>query len=259
MIYVTLALLGFGITDLVRWSPEKVSGWHSALVAVAGAAAVAAVAALSGIEALGVALAAVVALVVLLLWSTYDLIESEHARAEYPIALLVGTVGVLLAVSGSAEPVEGKLATWYDNLEFGFAREVSVGQFALGVGAACFLLATGNRIVRFLLMATEVRLLKSEGTLRGGRILRPMERLIVAAALISGGIAGAGFVIAAKGLLRFREIRPEAHPTGTSDSSTRRREHRVLSDWHFTRPRRRSYGRACISRGLIQEPLLENP
>jgi hypothetical protein len=34
-----------------------------------------------------------------------------------------------------------------------------------------------------------------------------MERLIVAAAVVSGGIAAAGFVIAAKGLLRFREIR----------------------------------------------------
>jgi hypothetical protein len=33
-----------------------------------------------------------------------------------------------------------------------------------------------------------------------------MERLIVAGAVLSGSAAAAGFVIAAKGLLRFREI-----------------------------------------------------
>jgi hypothetical protein len=42
-----------------------------------------------------------------------------------------------------------------------------------------------------------------------------MERLLVAAAVISGGVAGAGFVIAAKGLLRFREIQaPERRGKG---------------------------------------------
>ncbi|HEY7457064.1 MAG TPA: hypothetical protein VH703_07295 [Solirubrobacterales bacterium] len=34
-----------------------------------------------------------------------------------------------------------------------------------------------------------------------------MERLIVAAGVVSGGVAAAAFVIAAKGLLRFHEIR----------------------------------------------------
>jgi hypothetical protein len=39
-----------------------------------------------------------------------------------------------------------------------------------------------------------------------------MERLIVAATVISGDLAGAGFVIAAKGLLRFREIHGSDQP-----------------------------------------------
>lgn len=50
-------------------------------------------------------------------------------------------------------------------------------------------------------------MIESESSLRGGRVLGPMERLMVAAAVIAGGLAGAGFVVAAKGLLRFREIR----------------------------------------------------
>jgi len=48
--------------------------------------------------------------------------------------------------------------------------------------------------------------------MRGGRLLGPMERLIVAGSVISGDVAGAGFVIAAKGLLRFREIRGTDQP-----------------------------------------------
>jgi hypothetical protein len=36
-----------------------------------------------------------------------------------------------------------------------------------------------------------------------------MERLIVAAAVVAGDPAGAGFVVAAKGLLRFPEVNRE--------------------------------------------------
>lgn len=216
MIYLALALLGFGVTDLARWSPEKVGRRHAAVAAAAGIAAVVIVAALGGMETSKVVLAAIVASVILFPWSTYDLIESKRAKPEYALAIVIGTILALGAASGSADPVGDKLRIWYANLDFGFTGEIPVDQFVLGVGAACFLLATGNRIVRFLLLATEPRLLKSEGTLRGGRVLGPMERMIIAASVVSGGIAGAGFVIAAKGLLRFREIR------GAEESSGRR-------------------------------------
>jgi hypothetical protein len=206
VIFVSLALLGFGVCDLVRWSPDRVGGRHAVVAAVAGTASVATVGALSGLAASCVLLAAVIAFVVLSLWSAYDLIPSQRARPEFALVLVIAVIGGLIALSGSADPVGGEVATWYSDLDFGFVRDVSVDQFVLGVGASIFLLATTNRIVRFTLAATKASLVEGEGTLRGGRLLGPMERLIIAAAVISGDLAAAGIVIAAKGLLRFREL-----------------------------------------------------
>jgi hypothetical protein len=121
-------------------------------------------------------------------------------------------LAALLALSGSADPVQGRLAEWYSQLGFGFPRDISVDQFTLGAGAAVFLLATGNRLVRLTLAATEASLLKGEGTLRGGRVLGPMERLMVAAAVVSGGLAGAGFVVAAKVCCAFARSEEAVRP-----------------------------------------------
>lgn len=223
MIFVALALLGFGVCDLVRWSPDRVGGLRAAAAALSGAAAVVVVAALAGLAVARVALAGGISLAVLWVWAAYDPIASKGPKPEHALILVVGVVTLLVAVSGSADPVGGEVATWYSNLGFGFARSLPVDQFVLGLGAACFLLATGNRIVRFTLVATEASLLEGEGTMRGGRVLGPMERLIVAAAVISGGVAAAGFVIAAKGLLRFREIR-SADQSGAKGPSAEERQ-----------------------------------
>lgn len=214
MIIVALALLGFGIGDLVRWSPDPVGKKRAAIAVLAGAAAVAIVSALCGMPAGRVALATIVALLVLFLWSADCLLPSLRVRPEYPLAFMVGTMAAAIALSGAAEPIGGDAATWYSNLDFGFVHEVPLDQFVLGVGALLFLLSTGNRIVSLTLAATSSSLAKQgEGAFRGGRLLGPMERLIVVASVVSGDLAGAGFVIAAKGLLRFREIR-------ASDKST---------------------------------------
>jgi hypothetical protein len=206
VILVALALLGLGSCDMVRWTPDRVERSHALVAAAAGSLAVAAVASLSGMDCSSVLLAGAVSIVVLSLWSAYDLLP-HWAKPEYALALVASVVVVLIALSGSAEPIGGRIAVWYSNLGFGFVRDVGVDQFVLAVGATLFLLASANRIVRFTLIATAPSLLKGEDTMRGGRLLGPMERLIVAAAVVSGNAAGAGFVIAAKGLLRFREIR----------------------------------------------------
>ncbi len=213
MIFLALGLIGFGVADLVRWSPDdEATPLRAGAAAVSGATAVGLVAALSGMAPAGVILAGVLSLAVLGLWVGYELIASD-ARSEYVLGLLIATLAGLVAASGQADPVGGDIAAWYGNLDFGFVHTVPVGQFLLGVGATLFLLATGNRIVRFTLAATESPADKGEDALRGGRLLGPMERLLVAASIIAGGFAGAGFVIAAKGLLRFRELtQPAGRP-----------------------------------------------
>lgn len=221
MILLALGLIGFGVGDLVRWSPDaEVSAVRTAISTVCGAAAVILVAALSGMDVLGVIAAAVVAIPILALWLAYDLIPTAAAKPEYALGLLIVTLVGLVAFSGMGNPVEGQVATWYSQLGFGFPRAIPVDQFVLGIGATLFLLATGNRIVRFMLAATESPIEEGESTLRGGRVLGPIERVLVAASVISGGLAGAGFVIAAKGLLRFRELKQPRERASKVDSIT---------------------------------------
>ncbi|HEX6153932.1 MAG TPA: hypothetical protein VFZ19_10465, partial [Solirubrobacterales bacterium] len=97
---------------------------------------------------------------------------------------------------------------WYERLPFEFAssKAIPVDQFVLGVGVFLFLLATSNRIVKLVLATTAAENLKENELPKGGRLLGPMERLIVAAAVVAGDPTAAGFVVAAKGLLRFPEV-----------------------------------------------------
>jgi hypothetical protein len=206
MILVALALLGFGVVDLVRWSPDDTEWPRAVVAAIAGTVTVGAAAALSGMDWSGVLLAVAISFVVLLLWSAYELLPSRDLKPEFTLALVMVVIVALIALSGSADPIGGDLAKWYSKLGFGFVHQVLVDQFVLGVGATLFLLGTANRIVQLVLRAARPSLLEGEDTLHGGRLLGPMERLIVAAAVLSGSGAAAGFVIAAKGLLRFREI-----------------------------------------------------
>lgn len=205
MILGALALLGFGVGDLVALLPAK-----NALSRVAGAATAAlvifGVAALSGMPADSVALTAMIAVpAVVWVLLTPKKPDKRHAwLLLLPIGALLGTI----AVSGSASPVEGDLAHWYGQLPFDFAtsKAIRVDQFVLGVGVFMFLLATSNQIVKLVLATTDEKNLKVDELPKGGRLLGPMERLIVAAAVVAGDPAAAGLVVAAKGLLRFPEV-----------------------------------------------------
>jgi hypothetical protein len=211
VILPALALFAFGVGDLLRLMPEEVRLRTS--IAIAGTlVATWGMARLSGMDWGSVTLTTIVALPAVA-WLLVDW-KSGPQRCHVwalmlPTVALVGTI----AASGSASPVGGSLQDWYENLPLSFAASgsVPVDQFVLGVGAFLFLLATSNRIVVLVLAAAKDDSEKDEKSeppepLKGGRFLGPMERLIIAASIVSGDLAGAGFVIAAKGLLRFPEI-----------------------------------------------------
>ncbi len=90
------------------------------------------------------------------------------------------TLLAAFAVSGSVSSSSGDLGNWYRELPFTFADSVPLDQFLVGVSAGLFLLATGNRIVRLVLEAAGTPLASGESTLRGGRLLGPMERIFEA-------------------------------------------------------------------------------
>jgi hypothetical protein len=80
--------------------------------------------------------------------------------------------------------------------------------------------STANVIVRLLLDLVGVPASDNEKTLRGGRVLGPMERLLVLGFGVGGSLTGAAIVVAAKSLLRFPELRvPRAGDPGYGGAS----------------------------------------
>jgi hypothetical protein len=76
-------------------------------------------------------------------------------------------------------------------------------------------ISTVNLLVRLLLDLVGVPASDNEKTLRGGRVLGPMERLMILGLGAAGSLTGAAIVVAAKAILRFPELRiPRAGDPG---------------------------------------------
>jgi len=105
---------------------------------------------------------------------------------------------------------------WHADAALDAVRAVPLPTLLLGVSTALFLVASGNIVVRAALHPrTGVRkLVDPESTeqdltmvdLRGGRLIGPVERLLIAALTLSGSFAIVAAVVAAKGIVRFPEI-----------------------------------------------------
>jgi hypothetical protein len=206
---VTLFALWLGMlgtADLVRWRSD--AGMVRQLVAGGLAAA-------GGLLALalgGLSLGQVVgwglgltALTVLWLGSSW-LALHRRQLLWLPFATLAAGGVALVAGSGRTPPLEGVLTRWYDGLQVPAAAGLSFDRFAVVLGGLLFLQATANVVVRLVLDSAGSPAEQSESTLKGGRILGPMERTFIFALGVAGELTAASIIVAAKGLLRFPEL-----------------------------------------------------
>lgn len=216
MIVLTVALLGFAVADLLVWSLDIPDVRRGALAAVLAAAAGGGLAALSG-------QGAVTAIVVLGLGSFASvsawlwLSRRKDHRPLQPLAFMIVVVAGAFALSGSFAASSGPLDTWYRDLPFPLVARVPLDQFLVTFAAALFLLATANQVVRLVLAASDTSVTKGESTLKGGRVIGPMERLFVMAMVASGVAVAAAALVAAKGLIRLPEIRTKAEQKTNQD------------------------------------------
>jgi hypothetical protein len=215
--WLSVVLVGLGVADLVRSS-----SWRRSRLAahVAAPVVVAALAWVAGLTSWPDVLALTLALVGCAVWMEL----SRHAQRtgrrslEALTAFAVVVVGLIL-FSGAASAPDGALATWLHWADLPSGASHSPARVLLIAGLIAFNIATANVIVRLILLT--IGALRPDqiaappvpdpaDRLKGGRLLGPMERLVILGLGLAGELGAAGFVIAAKGLLRFPEVQAAA-------------------------------------------------
>ncbi|MGL5815961.1 MAG: hypothetical protein ACRCYR_00250 [Phycicoccus sp.] len=218
MSWLAVWLIGLGTADLVRSAGGRGSRW----AAPAGCATVVATALLAGLTAPVDLVALGAALVPLVGWIRLSgqatATGTGHTAALGALALAATW---LVGLSGWASEAGGLLGRWLGWAAFPMAdTDVSTGRVLLVTGLSLVNLATANVLVRVVLVA--VGALRPSRTvtagidpepaaqLRGGRLLGPMERVLILGLGLAGQLTAAGLVIAAKGLIRFPELQAKS-------------------------------------------------
>ena len=189
MSVVALLLAGVGLADLLpRWRHA------GALLAVVGGA----LGLGAGWHTLWIAL---LALLVVVVW----LDAAAHRSAAGTRVLALVLLG-LLAASPALRFSDAPLQRWYDGLPVPGLATVPLERAALAVGVLLFLTTAANVVVRQALGVVGPHVLEEEHSLKGGRLLGPLERWLVFGFAVAGHVAALGALVAAKGILRFPEI-----------------------------------------------------
>jgi hypothetical protein len=134
--------------------------------------------------------------------------RGDHEGA--PLAVFGLALAALILLSGWASDVGGLVARWSSWVEVPGIGDVSPNRLLMVVGAVLLQLVTGNQLVRLVLGS--VGAVKPEGQpqpsdrLKGGRLLGPMERILIFGLGLAGQLAAATAVVAAKSIIRFPEI-----------------------------------------------------
>lgn len=136
------------------------------------------------------------------------------ARAGiWPAVALAILAGAFIALLGSRADVGLLGSVWSMSSPWG---ALSLDATLLVIGVVLFLLESANLVVRAALtheMATDATATPTTNpkaaaspTLKGGRLIGPLERLLVFALTLSGMYTLLAAVLAAKGIVRFPEI-----------------------------------------------------
>lgn len=199
---VAVMLIAMGIADVIRRITDRV--W---LPAVAAPIVVILCATLAGlwrwgdIALLVLAAAASIGWVVLCARA-----EGTGRRQIAPLIVFGAALAVLILLSGWGSDVAGVVSRWPSWTGI----EVSADRLLMIVGVMLMQLVTGNQLVRLVLGS--VGAVKPAGEpqpsdrLKGGRLLGPMERVLILGLGLAGQLAAATAVVAAKSIIRFPEI-----------------------------------------------------
>ena len=115
-------------------------------------------------------------------------------------------LGGALVLSPYSPTLSGRVDKWLAEAPLAALSGLSVDRLVLVVGCSLLLMNSGNVIVRLVLTAAGSSFTRNEQQIKGGRVLGPMERLLIFGLGLSGNLEAAAVIVAAKGLLRFPEL-----------------------------------------------------
>lgn len=222
-------LVAVGTADLGRSLLDQSGAGRTASRGIAttlGIAVLLAVAALAGLLTGPGAWLVALAAATIAAWVIGSDIAASAPRGHV-LALLTLGLGIVaqLALSGWAPQAGGALGQWLDwaNLPWSPDPERAL----LISGLALVQLSTGNLLVRLVLISTDAMAAaptRPQGPagaaqpsteLKGGRLLGPLERLVILGLGLSGQATAAGLVVAAKGLIRWPELSAHSRAGGS--------------------------------------------
>ena len=194
MIGAGLILLAVGGLDLAR---KRLSGAKLGIVLVVLGAALLPLAAWAGAAAWWFAAIAVAAG-----WAAVTSTREPTRWGLWPAALLAVFVALAVALIGVRDGQGPLERIWPIDSPLGV---VSLDLAIALAGALVFLVESGNVIVRASLRGGVVAA-EATNALKGGRIIGPLERVLVFALTLTGAFTLLAAVLAAKGIVRFPEI-----------------------------------------------------
>ncbi len=215
MTWLGLLLIGIGTSDLVfSWTrrPRVAEGAAAAVAVVLGL--------LSGATGIGELLGLVMVVTGVVAWGEAVTYGFGSKRFAVPLIVLGAELALALLASVASSPDGGVVREVLRESSLPLLFDLEAGRALLVVGALLVQLSSGNVIVRLVLGAsgTTHPLRSTTGSapaLKGGRLLGPMERLLIVGLGLAGEVTAASIVIAAKGLLRFPELQ-SARADGTT-------------------------------------------
>ncbi len=208
MTWIGLLLVGVSVTDLVFSvrPARRVPGLVGGVVVVLLASA-------AGLTSPRDLLAVLVVLGVVATWGWSVTRGLGRGPAWLPLLVIGLALTAAVVVSGAAPAGGGVLERWLEGAGLPLLAGLDVPRALLLLGVVLVQLSTGNVVVRLVLAATHTVNPAREGgpgdpatRLKGGRLLGPMERLLIVVLGLAGQAAAATVVVVAKGLLRFPEL-----------------------------------------------------
>jgi hypothetical protein len=147
----------------------------------------------------------------------------RRSLAPWALGLLGLAVATGIALSAWIEQPAGWLQIWYENLDIAAVKTAPYEQFLMFAAAILFAVSSANVFVRSVLFSSGTVSVEGEETLKGGRIIGPIERSFILVMACLGQYLAIASVIAAKSILRFPEIGATPPPSARTLISTRHR------------------------------------